>query len=253
MAVRTVTDFCTEIRIQAGILGLDDKWTEATVTGLMNQAFRRTRAKLYAKGSDNVLKTVTAAHGGSTGATSGWPGTILDLSSVTGDAFAGVRRLMVYAEDCWQEVPRIELSGVADWDAQWPGTTVTGPPEGHVIVGQEAESAASGLTGNELQVLILPAMDTAYTFQLTYLPEWPDPSGTDQIPDDIGICDTVMWEVVRRIHIAEKNLDEAGVAAAETTNSFNDILHQHRRLNRTGGFQRRPHDAGISLAAWRRL
>ena len=125
------------------------------------------------------------------------------------------------------------------------------------MVGQAQESAATGVTGTMLKILVLPAMDQAYTFQLTYLPEWADlttalATNTWQIPDDVGGCDWVLWDCVERIKLRNKEFEEAQVAAAKRETEEGKVVSQHLRLTRTGPVQRRSVAARSPSDVWRR-
>jgi hypothetical protein len=249
-------DLVADIRWQADIEGQTYRYTVAQLERLANESIRRLRRELFALGSKTVLKTIEAAHGGSTGATSGWPGTILDLSSATGNALAGVKNLRVSVNSKWLNVPEHPVEGVTDWQLPYHGVAATGAPEAYALVGLDAESAASAMTGSELQILVLPALDQAYTFQLTYLPEWPElttalGNNTYQIHNDVPGLDWVLWDCVERIKVRDKLSDEAQIAAGKRLEEWEKIKTQQRRLSRAGPIQRRPVQKPVPSNLWR--
>jgi len=221
MATRTASELLADIRWQADIENLTNRYSDTQLLRLVNQAFRDVRQLLFVHSAPCVVATVEATHGGSTGASSGWAGTLLDLSAESIPGIAAVERLAAQVEGEWVDLTPISITQASDW-SRAHGFGESGPPENYAIVGVEAEQAASA-DGTQLQILILPAMDQLYSFQLSYLGEWEDITTTPSdtvIPADAPICQWVKWEVMRLVKLRDNLIQDAQIATSERDRAY---------------------------------
>lgn len=197
MSSMTGQQIVDSIRLRADIVGFENRHTDTFLLDEFDRAMRNLRLRLFLRGSALAVATLEQAFAAA-GASSGWPGQVLDLSNGAGREVIAIRSVRVKIDDDWVSLREVPESEVTMWDS-----LTTGSPQAYATVG----SATASTT---LQLCILPVPDATYTFQVTYLPEWPTTGlATNVLVDVPDAVEASIWAVCEIVGLRDKEPDRA--------------------------------------------
>lgn len=187
MSYRTLAEVEAEIRYRFDLEGFTSRHPQVNIFRLINDVYRDLRDRLTSEGS-MLFVTSTEATQSTTGRTSGYPGTL--LTAATFPSFQIVHEVHCLLGSSWFPLAHRHLmDALTDSDNSTAGT-----PQGWCLVGLDAEAGAS--TGQQQQILILPALDTSRTFRVLGLKSWTYlATSTDRIYTDMGLDGYIMAAV----------------------------------------------------------
>jgi hypothetical protein len=136
-------------------------------------------------------------------------------------------------------VPPITFSSRNDYQS---GTTKTGVPAGFHIMNAGTESGASVSAG---KLILAPAPDAAYAYNLWYLPSWTDLASDTHVFNGIaGSEQWVIWDVCVKaaIRINDAKNQLAG-ATSERERAMDRIRRTLKGMNRSGAETAAPRGA----------
>lgn len=225
MSYRTLAELESDIRYRYDIESMTDRHPQANIFRLINDAMRSLRDRLTSSGSTLFL-TTTEASQTTTGATSGYPGTLL---SSTFGSWAFVREVHVKIGTTYASLMHREFT---DALTRFDGVS-TGVPESWSMAG--ISNVGSPLTGQTANILITPALDVARIFRIIGVASWLDLStGTDRIATDLGFHEYIVAAVGCDLALRDDDAKLHPVRFAERERIYADIKSRSLRREPTG-------------------
>lgn len=206
-----------------------DLFPDSLLTSWINESIQDLRLELS---NDEVEFHMTVASGTLTaGVVSGTAHGSLSLPS---DCFA-VYGLDLSVDGQIVNVPPISFSARNDYQC---GTTKTGVPVGHHIMNAGTESGTSVSAG---KLILAPAPDAAYAYNLWYLPSWVDLANDTHVFNGIaGSEQWVIWDVCVKAAIRTNDAkSQLAGAASERERAMDRIRRTLKGMNRSGPVRRR--------------
>jgi hypothetical protein len=205
------------------------QFTNAILNDWINESIQDLRLELS---NDDVEFHMTVASGTLTaGVVSG---TAHGSLSLPADCI-GVYGLDIVVDGEMANVPPISFASRNDYQS---GATKTGVPVGHHIMNAGTESTTTVSAG---KLILCPAPDAAYPYNLWYLPAWADLSDDTHVFNGLGGSEQwVIWDVCVKVacRINDAKNQEA-IATRERELSMRRIQKTIKRMNRSGPVRRR--------------
>ena len=219
--MRTVTlaQLRQDIQNQADIAGLTARHGATLLTRLANQSIQRFRERLSGEGSRHFLTVATGTM--VTGATSGFPFSLLDVGAIASG------------------VVRVSGVDVKTQGGAWKRLEHTTFEDRTAYGGGHPASIGEPRVWAEFQtdkLAILPPPDRGYEFVVWYLPVLADLSAdTDRFDGVAGWEDYVVWDVCCKIITRDTYPDQYQIAVTERQACWEDILRNATRVTTAGG------------------
>lgn len=221
MSYRTLAEVETEIRFRFDLEGFTSRHPQTNVFRLINDVYRDLRDRLTSEGSTLFISSTEATQS-TTGRTSGYPGTL--LTAATFPSFSIVHEVHCLIGSSW--VPLAHRS-LADALTETDNSS-TGVPMAWCLAGVNAESGSS--TGQQLQLLITPALDVARTFRVLGLKSWTYlTQTTDRIYTDLGLDGYIMAAVGVILVARDDDVELYQARVAERELAYQEIKKRSKR------------------------
>lgn len=213
----TLTALRDDIEAQADFVGATQRYADSLTNRWINQAIQRFREKLSSEGIQHYLTYATGTL--TAGATSPFAFKELDLSAVSPSV---VRTYGVDITLASGRVISLTHTPFAERNS-FGGPTVRSVPNAWMHHGTR-------------KIAILPPPDTSYTYVVWYLPVLADLSSDADTFDGVsGWEEFIVWDVVARHMIRDRESESYAMADAYRREIWADILRNATRITHAGG------------------
>ena len=205
-----------DVRYYADIQSSEVRHADTSLNRLINQAIQRFREKLSIEGAQHYLTSTTGTL--TAGAASPYAFTSLDLSGVSPSV---VRTIGV--DLTLNNAVRSLLHVPFDARNDYGGPQRSGIPQAWAHYGTR-------------KIAILPPSDSTYTYTVWYLPVLADlEDDADTFDGVVGWEEFLVWDVVRRIIVRDKDQGAYVIANDYANNLLTDILRTATKVTNAGG------------------
>jgi len=213
----TLLQLRTDIQFQVDqVIGSSGHVQTTNVNRLINQSIQRFRERVSSEGMTRYLVSTTGTL--TTGTTSPYPFSVLDLSSLS-PALVRTYGVDLTVNTCVKTLSHIPFTERANYG----GTTTTSEPQ-----------AWSHFQGSK--IALSPAPDQAYTYVVWYLPVLSDLASDGDTFDGVaGWEDFIVWDVVCRLIIRDQYAEAYQMASEYRDGIWKDILRGAQRVSASGG------------------
>lgn len=226
----------TRADVQPDTTSSSDRWTNATINGLINDSWQALRRKLIATDGAKTLYCKLATGTTAAGLTAGkaWTDLALpaDLAHLVGmELFLPTNR--------WRTLKSIAFD-LRTRFYNYFGVQLSCPR--YFFLYNIGVESGAGVTAGALG--LLPATDRAYTYNLWYVPAWVDKTSDTDVFDGVeGWDDWVVWDVVEKIAVSEGGAEGgmgsiAQLAAGEREKVEGEIMAAANSIQREGPITR---------------